>query len=306
MQNQPPETYQVVYEQVDLQDGFPIQDMFKGRLMFTSAPVTLMHFHNVLEIGLCYQGCGLFFIDGRVEPYSAGDVNVIFPDQVHVLQSDKIAPSQWDFIMLNPTTLLSEISIADLNLVSALYGNRNAPSGIFRSGGGDGVADGVKRIFQEIGSPAPYGQSMLKSMVWELMVALARLRPSLPGEGQGNPKTGINRIAPALNYIADHYFEEVRIEDLTKACMMSPTNLRRLFASALGKSPSEYLYEVRIKMASLLLLNSSRSVLDIAMNVGYPTLSGFNRHFRKYMGVSPKSLRKSNPAVMKKASANRT
>jgi AraC-like DNA-binding protein len=292
MQNQPPDTYKVIYEQVDLPVEFPIQDMFKDLLVFVSAPVTLMHFHNVLEIGYCYNGCGLFFIDGKVEPYAAGDVNVIFPGQVHVVQSDKTAPSHWDFIMINPCSLLSELSINELNLVSSLYHNRCFSKNIFRPGDSDEIADIAKRIFVEIGQKANHYKPMLKSLVWEMMIALSRIEKVTEEGVRHDQSNDILRIAPALNYISEHYREEVKITDLAKVCLMSTTNLRRLFVATLGKSPSEYLYEVRIKMASLLLVNSTSTILDISMNVGYPTLSGFNRHFKKFIGMSPREMRR--------------
>ncbi len=292
MQNQPRETYKVIYEQVDLPAEFPIQDMFQDLLVFVSAPVTLMHFHNVLEIGYCYKGCGLFFIDGRVEPYAAGDVNVIFPGQVHVVQSDKTSPSHWDFIMVNPCSLLSELGIGELNLISSLYHNRRFPTNIFRHGDSNEIAEIVKKIFVEIGKKADNYKPMLKSLVWEMMIALTRVADTSDEKYRHEQSDAILRIAPALNYISEHYREEVKITDLAKLCLMSTTNLRRLFVSSLGKSPAGYLYEVRIKMASLLLVNSESTILDISMSVGYPTLSGFNRHFKKLTGITPREMRR--------------
>jgi AraC-like DNA-binding protein len=70
------------------------------------------------------------------------------------------------------------------------------------------------------------------------------------------------------------------------------TNFRRVFKSTMGMSPSEYLHLVRVKMASILLLNSNDSILEISLKVGYPTLSSFNRQFGKIIGIPPREWRK--------------
>jgi AraC-like DNA-binding protein len=51
---------------------------------------------------------------------------------------------------------------------------------------------------------------------------------------------------------------------------------------------------VRIKMASILLINLEEPVIEISMKVGYTTISSFNRHFKSIMSVAPKEWRKRN------------
>ena len=83
-------------------------------------------------------------------------------------------------------------------------------------------------------------------------------------------------------------------EQLAALCSRSVTSFRRCFERATGKSPFEYLYEVRIKAAVNLLKGSDMPVAEIAGRVGYPTLSSFNRHFRRITGRTPSEMRKSS------------
>ena len=79
----------------------------------------------------------------------------------------------------------------------------------------------------------------------------------------------------------------MRIPLLAERCAVSESTLRRLFRTAAGQSPQEYLHRLRMHMAAALLQSTQRTVLDIALSVGYPTLSSFQRQFHRVLGVPP-------------------
>lgn len=72
---------------------------------------------------------------------------------------------------------------------------------------------------------------------------------------------------------------------------MSTSTLRRKFYSALGCAPSDYVHQVRIGAATAMLLAENMPVLDVCSQVGYMSLSSFNRQFRKLTGESPREMR---------------
>jgi AraC-like DNA-binding protein len=102
----------------------------------------------------------------------------------------------------------------------------------------------------------------------------------------------MERIAPALQYLGTHFTERVDVEDLARVCHLSVTHFRRLFLKAIRRSPLRYVAQLRIQMASALLENTNRTVLDISHEVGYDSLSSFNRQFRAQTGMSPREWRR--------------
>ena len=72
---------------------------------------------------------------------------------------------------------------------------------------------------------------------------------------------------------------------------MSTSTLRRKFYSALGCAPSDYVHRVRIGAATAMLLAENMPVLDVCSQVGYMSLSSFNRQFRKLTDESPREMR---------------
>ena len=71
-----------------------------------------------------------------------------------------------------------------------------------------------------------------------------------------------------------------------------PTLIASVCRQAIRRSPAQYLTQLRVGMAALLLESTDRKVLDISTEVGYPTLSSFNRHFRTVMGMPPRQWRR--------------
>lgn len=84
----------------------------------------------------------------------------------------------------------------------------------------------------------------------------------------------------------------VILADLAKCCGVSSRTLLRRFRIALGKSPREYLRELRIEKAKHLLEKTDQTVEEIVAEVGYDDSRSFRRLFRRYVGISPQAYRR--------------
>ena len=74
------------------------------------------------------------------------------------------------------------------------------------------------------------------------------------------------------------------------------TTLNHDFQRLYGMSVFDWLREQRLRRAALLLKASERTVLEIALGVGYTSHAGFTAAFRLRFGVSPREYRASNAA----------
>ncbi len=82
-------------------------------------------------------------------------------------------------------------------------------------------------------------------------------------------------------------------EELACAANVSPAHLGRLFQAVLGKSPGCRLTELRLAYAKDLLLNSTLSVSQVAMETGYQSFSHFTKIFKQSLGATPSDYRRS-------------
>lgn len=292
MQNQPNPEYKIEYVPFILPMNFPLTDLHNEKYSPSSEDVTYMHYHNYLEVGYCYEGCGVFFVNGKVLPFSAGDASIIFPNEMHTAQSDRINPSKWQFIIIDPLSLLSDLNIHEINLISNVIMGYHSFINIIEKKDQSEIVMLILEIFTELEKREYNHMSMIKSLVWSLMVRLSRVFDLNKEKVVNKYNNKISRIAPALHYISQNYMEPLCLNKLAFIVKMSVTNFRRLFTVSMNIAPSEYIFMVRIKMASILLLNTEHSILEISLKVGYTTISSFNRHFKNILEVSPREWKK--------------
>lgn len=106
----------------------------------------------------------------------------------------------------------------------------------------------------------------------------------------GEKKT--SAASAIADYLAKHLTESVDLTDLTEVFHYSKNYIIRLMREAYGRTPIQYLTELRIKQAGRLLEASSLSMEEIAEECGYHDYAHFYKCFRKLTGKSPKEWRK--------------
>ncbi len=250
-----------------------------------SQQLTQLHYHDSLEIGYCYEGSGVFLVDGHVLPFESGCASIIAPRALHIARSSASAPSQWRFLNLDPARLAGTADAPWLG----------APLGLGeRSILGAHDASGLPRIVRELIEESDNRDAAMAQAVRGLaQCLLARLSRMNPQRLSRDAKA----VSAALERIVAGYAQPVDNAQLAAVCGMAPSTFRRAFQRAVGRPPGDYVHALRIQMAALRLRTSSHAVLDIALSVGYESLSAFNRQFKTRLGCSPRDYRKSCAAL---------
>lgn len=98
-------------------------------------------------------------------------------------------------------------------------------------------------------------------------------------------------IEQVMNYILQHYCEDITLNDVASVVYLNPIYISRLIKEQTGKGFSEWLMEMRIKKAVSQLKHTDRYVYQIAEDVGYPNLKYFYKVFKRTTGKSPNDYR---------------
>lgn len=101
------------------------------------------------------------------------------------------------------------------------------------------------------------------------------------------PAKKIAKIQPAVDYLSEHYYEDISNDFLAGLTSVSTVYFRKIFTSAFGISPIHYLHEVRIKKAKEMLESDYGTLADVAVSVGYPNVFHFSKMFKKITGIPP-------------------
>ena len=99
------------------------------------------------------------------------------------------------------------------------------------------------------------------------------------------------RLLNTVDYIYTHFNADLSLDALASVACLSKFHFLRLFKLAFGKTPHQFINDVRLERALALLKSSSLEIKEIARRVGFDDSSSFSRAFRVQMGVYPTRIR---------------
>lgn len=111
-------------------------------------------------------------------------------------------------------------------------------------------------------------------------------------EGQAGKVNYATIICPVLTYIEEHFAEDITVEELAGRIPLSKSYFMNCFKKATGMATIEYITQMRIKHACEQLVESDKTIMQIAFESGFRNLSNFNRLFKKNVGYSPADYKK--------------
>ena len=132
-------------------------------------------------------------------------------------------------------------------------------------------------------------QALSVQMVVTLLRTLGSNMPAMDPERSYTDHQGVSKI---LEFYDENYGSAFTLEDITKLVNYSPYHFIKIFKRHTGKTPNEYLMDLRIEKARLLLRDSRRTMTEIAHTCGFKHSSYFSKTFRDRVGVSPLKYRK--------------
>ena len=113
------------------------------------------------------------------------------------------------------------------------------------------------------------------------------------GDTGARPNRNVNSIINELIiYMQNNYNRNISLEELGKLVNLHPRYLCTLFRQVSGKNVGDLICEIRIEKAKRLLLYTSLSITEIALDIGFSDSQYFSKVFHRSEGLSPSAYRK--------------
>lgn len=97
----------------------------------------------------------------------------------------------------------------------------------------------------------------------------------------------------AKQYIEENYGNnELSISDISEKLCVNQTYLRKMFKSEMDMTLTEYITQLRMQEAKRLITSTDYKLTEVAERVGYNDVSYFSNVFKKFYGISPRSMGK--------------
>jgi len=101
------------------------------------------------------------------------------------------------------------------------------------------------------------------------------------------------RIEKVIAFINENFYKPITLDEAAKITNMTESAFSRFFKLRTGINFIDCLTEVRLGHASRMLIETTKTIAEIAYSCGFNNISNFNRIFRKKKGCTPKELRES-------------
>ena len=151
----------------------------------------------------------------------------------------------------------------------------------------------LDEMLNEYTKNSPYSQLILEGMAYKLFFYM--YENYIPSELDKNTlyiKKFDERIQDALIYIENSLMYGSPIEEVAASVSLSPSHFSRLFKSVTGSSYTDYLTDVRLQHAQILLGTTSLSISEIATKLGLANGNYLCTLFKRKYGIAPTEYRK--------------
>lgn len=263
-----------LYEKKIINDEeFPVQ-MFTNHIRWPGIYFPA-HWHEHIELHYVLDGQGVFFCNQKPYYVDKGSLFIINSYELHegISRGDNM-----DALVIIFKIDAFSREVADFNAIfqSLIKGDasiRELMEGLYR---------------EETEKQFGYKLAM-KGKIYELITYLLRnyVAENLTDRENLKRTQNLTRLNTVLQYVQDNYTDLITIAQLADLIHLSEYRFCHLFKESVGKSPLNYINEVRLKNAHRLLEERDMTISEVATAVGFQDYNNFGRLFRKYYGYTP-------------------
>ena len=253
-------------------------------------PQVALHWQESMELVFVKRGTGLVQVGAESCPARMGDIFIFTPGTLHALRQAEGQCMEYENIIFALELLGgAEDLCAEKYLLPLQSGRLSLQARLTPNDLCYLPAAACLREVEEA--------NRAKLPGYELLVkgALLRFLSLLIAQGKNLPPmetADSRRLKKILQWVADHYDEEVHISDAAQLVPCSESHFMRWFRQMTGQSFIAFLKEYRLNAAAEALHTTDDTVLSIASRCGFENLSYFNRAFKAHFGLTPREHRK--------------
>lgn len=279
------------YDHNEFQEIVEFQEYSSLRIWNNNSPTNYApHRHTVLEIIFPIENYYLADVNDTHYCIMPGEILIIPPGMLHALTAPSSGKRLIFLFDISILTKMKSFSSVQSLLVRPLYITRTTYPSIYED-----MYSLLVKMQSEYFHANEYAELTIHSLLLQFFVNLGyhhiHMQDLFPNVRPAKQKEYIRKFNQLLNYIEEHYREELDLNTLAEFVGFSKYHFLRLFKQYTGTTLGEYMVLYRIRVAEKLLCNPNLSIADIAVQSGFSSISTFNRLFKQYKKCSPSEYR---------------
>lgn len=250
---------------------------FEGEEIFTP-----LHWHRGVELNLVTKGRILYNVDGETREMRPGDWNIINSGELHANSWVSREDVFQGVAVIISRSFLDEWMGKDVYF--AMPGNRE-------------IESEITEALRQLGALKKKEASFWRIAVMEKMYRLLYLLGKyclVTNEATERKSSTLETVKQILNYIDEHYKENVSLAVVAEQFHYSTAHLSRVFKEHIGSNFYDYLQNVRLLNVVNDIKNDQAALLtDCALENGFPNVKSFINTFKRMYGCTPSQWKKS-------------
>lgn len=253
------------------------------------------HAHGEYQLFLVLKGTGTRFIGNTVKSFDSGDLTFLGPNMPHLWRNDSVYFEKSSkrithgLVIYFRAGFLGELlEKEEMGRLRNLFAKAKRGLEFYRQTV-EQITGMMKQILTKHGA-----QRLIQLLqILEVLTQSKECRMLHNADYKYQLKESeTQRINLVYNYAAQHFHGHIALNDVAGLLNMTPTSFSRYFRMKTSKSFSDFISELRIRHACKLLIeDDTKTVSQVSYECGFNTLSNFNRQFRLYIKMNPKSYR---------------
>ena len=248
------------------------------------------HWHSELEIIRNLSGTLNIRLSNNKYSGKKGDVFFVNPETVHGATPDE--DCIYECIVLH----LDMLSVKEMGchfFIDSLL-NHEYIINEYNPAPSKDIHNATHKLFEAMNQKSSGYKFCVIGAIYQLfgIIVANKLFFSSSGERTLSNNKNISKLKSVLTYIRENFHKQMTLEDMARHTGMSTKYFCFQFKEMTTKTPVEYLNAYRIERASRMLINTDKSVTEIAFSCGFNDLSYFIKTFKALKGITPAKFRK--------------
>ena len=219
-----------------------------------------------------------FYLNDEKHPLKAGELMIINSNEVHSIDS----PEENHTAVLQIPLKQFEDYFTAHRFIRFAANEQETDSQLWRL---------IREMYKLYGKRGTGYEFKIRSFYYDVLYLLVNhYRLDEAGEQEVRHSRRLDALARITSYMREHYQEELKLTEVANMFGYSDAYLSRMFQKYANVNFKTYLQDIRMTYAYRELLNSDKTISQIAMDNGFSSSRAFTREFQKRYGILPSEV----------------
>ena len=251
------------------------------------------HWHKDLEFIVIKKGSMTYNVNGELIELSEGSGIMVNSRQLHYGFSPEHKECEFICILLSPELLAGNEWFYQNYIESVIENSRYPYLYLGKEEWSRSILEKADKIYSAFTESLEQGLPYFE-LIEVFLSIMEILYKNLDVKNHGRPKASneLTSLKAMMAYIEEHFAQRITLENIASSGNCCKSKCSLLFKKYLRETPMTYIAKLRLRKSLVALLDTDKSITEIAYQYGFCGASYYCETFQKYYGISPLRYRK--------------